>query len=124
MIENLPTTENFKSLAKDCLIQTTNNLFEIAKNYIEQKDEVYQDLDENEIWKHHNGTRLSFDNRLTTQHYLADSDLNSRRCVQPLCLHVSPPLQRIRAEIPEADRLFFFVVCYSLRSIHTTTDHS
>lgn len=55
MIKNLPSKQNFNSLAKDCLIQTTNNLFEIAKNYNELKDDVYSDLNESEIWEHHRG---------------------------------------------------------------------
>lgn len=55
MIKNLPTRDNFKSLAKDCLIQTTNNLFEIGKDYNEHKNDVYEDLDEGEIWEHHKG---------------------------------------------------------------------
>lgn len=55
MIKNLPTRQNFNSLAKDCLLQTTNNLFEITKDYTELKDEVYADLDEVELWDHHRG---------------------------------------------------------------------
>ncbi len=55
MIKNLPSRDNFKGLAKDCLIQTINKLFEIAKDYNENKEDVYQDLDESEIWKHHKG---------------------------------------------------------------------
>lgn len=55
MIKNLPTQQNFKGLAKDCLLQTTNNLFEITKDYTGEKHDVYSDLDENEIWGHHRG---------------------------------------------------------------------
>lgn len=55
MIINLPTQENFNKLAIECLIQTTNNLYEIGRNYTEFKDELFSDVNEDEIWKHHNG---------------------------------------------------------------------
>lgn len=55
MINNLPTRENFNSLAKDCLLQSTNNLFEITKDYELLKEDVYSDLDEVDLWKYHTG---------------------------------------------------------------------
>jgi len=55
MINNLPTQGNFNNLAKDCLLQSMNNLFEISKEYELLKEDIYADLNEVDLWKYHTG---------------------------------------------------------------------
>lgn len=55
MIKNLPTSENFKLLARECLIQTINNLYQIIEGYNFSKKEGVIEFAESEIWNYHKG---------------------------------------------------------------------
>lgn len=55
MITNLPNSNNFKQLARDCLIQTFNNLYQIFENYHFNKSEGNIDFEETELWRYHKG---------------------------------------------------------------------
>lgn len=55
MIYNLPKKESFKSIARDCLSQAVNNMFDIIRDFNEGKELAYGELSESQIWEYHQG---------------------------------------------------------------------
>lgn len=55
MIQNLPNSDNFKQIARNCLIQTINNLYQIFESYQFSENAKVLDFEEEELWQYHKG---------------------------------------------------------------------